>query len=83
MKSEDWSAVIVMSLTGLVCLYFATDAIVVKEVICLGRGCARSISLFQEPKMFYLNVGGLLFLASVLIGWSIRIIFGRRNREMR
>lgn len=79
MKAQDWTAVIVMSLVGLVCLYFAMDAMVVKEVVCLGRGCTRDISLFQEPKMFYLNVGGLLFLASVLIGWSIRIVFGRKK----
>lgn len=82
MKAQDWSAVIVMSLAGLVCLYFAIDAIVVNEVVCLGRGCARYISLSQEPGMFYFNVGGLLFLATFLIGWSIRIAFGRGNKEM-
>lgn len=83
MKAQDWSAVIVMSLVGLVCLYFALDAIVVREVVCLGRGCKRYISLSQEPEIFYLNVGGLLLLASILIGWSIRIVFCRKNSEIR
>ncbi len=80
MRAQDWSAIIVMSLVGLVCLYFAVDGLVVKEVICLGRGCARDVSLSREPAMFYFSVGGLLFLACVLIGWSIRIVLGKKMR---
>jgi hypothetical protein len=82
MKAQDWPAVIVMCLVGSVCLYFAVDAVIVDEVICLGRGCARHVSLSGEPEMFYFNVGGLLFLATILIGWSIRMVFGRKNRDL-
>lgn len=81
MKTEDRLAVIVMGLVGSACLYFAIDAVIVGEVICLGRGCARHISLAGEPKFFYFNVGGLLFLATLLIGWSIRLVFGRKNGD--
>lgn len=81
MKAQDWSAVIVMCVVGSVCLYFAIEAVVVDEVICLSRGCARRISLTREPTMFYVSVGGLLFLATTLIGWSIRIVFGKKDSE--
>ena len=79
MKAQDWSAVIVMCLVGLVCLYFAIEAVMLDEVICLSRGCARSISLAREPETFYFNVGGLLFLATLLIGCCLRIVFGRKK----
>ena len=82
MKAQDWSAVIVMFLVGSVCLYFAIEAVIVGEVTCLSRDCARHISLTREPKMFYFNVGGLLFAATILIGWSIRIVFGRKNKNL-
>ncbi len=75
-------AVIVLGLVGSVCLYFAIEAVIDEEVICLGRGCARHISLADEPNMFYFNVGGLLFLATTLIGWSIRLVFRRKNGDL-
>lgn len=79
MKAQDWLAVFVMSLVGLVCLAFAVEAVTVGEVICFGRGCARRISLAHEPKLFYFNLGGLLFLAVFLIGWSIRVFFKAKH----
>lgn len=82
MKTQDWSAVTVMCLVGLVCLYFAIEAVLDNEVICLSRGCARYISLDREPSMYYFNVGGLFFLASFLIGWSARIVFRSKTRKM-
>jgi len=80
MKTGERLAVIVMGFVGSVCLYLAIEAVMVGEVICLGRGCARHISLADEPNMFYFNVGGLLFLATTLIGWSSRLVFGKKMR---
>lgn len=80
MKLQDWSAVVVMCLVGSVCLYFTIEAVVADEVICLSRGCARYISRAREPKMFYFNVSGLLFVASLAFGGSMRVILKRRNK---
>lgn len=74
MKLQDWSAVVVLCLVGSVCIYFAIEAVVADEVICLGRGCARYISRAREPKMFYFNVSGLLIIASLAFGASVRVI---------
>lgn len=81
MKAQDWPAVIVMFLGGLVCLYFAVDAVLTDEVICLSRGCARNISHDRQPNMYYFNLGGLLVLAGFLIGCSGYIVFRSRNRN--
>lgn len=81
MKARDWSAVIVMLLGGLVCLYFAVDAVLTDEVICLSRSCARSISHVRQPKMYYFNLGGLLVLAGFLLGCSGYIVFRSGNRN--
>lgn len=80
MKARDWSAVIAMCLLGLVCLYFAIEAVIADEVICLSRGCTQPISLSREPTTFYFNAGGLLLLAAILMGWSIQIVFSKKNR---
>lgn len=74
MKLQDRSATVVMCLVGSVCLYFATEAVAAAEVICLSQGCAPYVSRTLEPEMFYFNVGGLLIIASVAIGGSLRVI---------
>jgi len=79
MKPQDWSAVVVMGLVGSVCLYFAIDAVISDEVICLSRGCARYVSRALEPEMFYFNVSGLLIIASLAFGGSVRVILKRKN----
>lgn len=80
MKFHDLSAAFVMCLVGSVCLYFAIDAVLADEVICLSRGCARYVSRVLEPEMFYFNVSGLLVIASLAFGGSVRVILKSRNR---
>jgi hypothetical protein len=80
LKAKDWSGVFVMCFVGAVCLYFAAQGVLVGEIICIGRGCSCSIPLASEPKMFYLSLSGLLFMACVMIGTSIRIVFSGKKR---
>jgi hypothetical protein len=74
MKFQDWIAVFLLSLVGVLCLSYATGGFIAGEIGTFSRVGSRLVLRDNEMLSFYLSVGAFFLAGCFCIGFSIYIV---------